>query len=138
MAAGNDLLTQAALRAFELVLLREIGLLPQLDRYTATLQAVGASDACLLRPELGVIEAGAAEAAFSGAQLQRLQAALDQSAMGALQAACAETLGPLKSALRHLLHYHLGTPRLRTRDVMIDAQRLVDSLHTPDPGADTP
>jgi DNA repair protein RecO (recombination protein O) len=37
-----------------------------------------------------------------------------------------------------LLHYHLGTPRLRTRDVMIDAQRLVDSLHPPDAGADTP
>jgi DNA repair protein RecO (recombination protein O) len=138
LAAGNVLLTQAALRAFELVLLREIGLLPHLDRYTATLQAVKASDACLLRPELGVIEAAPSDSVFSGDQLQRLQTALDQSAMGALQAACAEALVPLKAALRALLHYHLGTPRLRTRDVMIDAQRLVDSLHPPDAGADTP
>jgi DNA repair protein RecO (recombination protein O) len=138
LAAGNDLWTQAALRAFELVLLREIGLLPQLDHYTATLQPVAPAEAGLLRPELGVIEAGAAESAFRGAQLQRLQAAVSQGAMGALQAACAEALGPLKAALRALLHYHLGTPRLRTRDVMIDAQRLVDSLHPPDAGADTP
>lgn len=138
LAAGHDVLAQAALRAFELVLLREIGLLPQLDHYTATLRPVAAADACLLRPELGVIEAGPSDSAFSGDQLQRLQAALDRGAMGALQAACAEALAPLKAALRALLHYHLGTPRLRTRDVMIDAQRLVDSLHPPDAGADTP
>jgi DNA repair protein RecO (recombination protein O) len=138
LAAGNDLLTQAALRAFELVLLREIGLLPQLDHFTATLRPVGDKDACLLRPELGVIEAAGADAAFSGAQLQRLQAALDHGAMAALQGACAEAVTPLKTALRALLHYHLGTPRLRTRDVMIDAQRLVDSLHPPEAGADTP
>jgi DNA repair protein RecO (recombination protein O) len=138
LAAGSELLSQAALRAFELMLLREIGLLPQLDHYTATLQAVAPADACLLRPELGVIEAGLAESAFSGAQLQRLQAAVSQGAMGALQAACVDALVPLKAALRSLLHYHLGTPRLRTRDVMIDAQRLVDSLQPPDAGADTP
>ena len=138
LAAGNDLLTQAALRAFELVLLREIGLLPQLDHITATLQPVTAGEACLLRPELGIVETGPSEAAFGGAQLQRLQAALDQGEMGALQAACADAVTPLKAALRALLHYHLGTPRLRTRDVMIDAQRLVDSLHPPEAGADTP
>lgn len=123
LAAGDEALTPAALRAFELVLLREIGLLPQLDAYTATLAPVHAGDACLLRPETGVVEAGTAEAPIAGALLQRLQQALDDGEMAALQATCADAAGPLKAALRALLHYHLGTPRLRTRDVMIDAQQ---------------
>jgi DNA repair protein RecO (recombination protein O) len=139
LAAGNDLLTQAALRAFELVLLREIGLLPQLDQFTATLQPLAPADACLLRPETGVVAAGWGDPGLRGDLLQRLQAALDLGAMGALQAACAEGLAPLKAALRALLHYHLGTPRLRTREVMIDAQQLLESprhLHEAPP--DTP
>ena len=35
-SVGDDVGEQIALRAFELVLLREIGLLPELDRVTAT------------------------------------------------------------------------------------------------------
>jgi DNA repair protein RecO (recombination protein O) len=128
LAASDELLTPAALRAFELVLLREIGLLPQLDHYTATLRPVGANDGCLLRPEIGVVEAGPADGAISGALLQRLQQALDDGAMPLLQATCAEGAGPLKAALRALLHYHLGSPRLRTREVMIDAQQQLLDL----------
>jgi DNA repair protein RecO (recombination protein O) len=128
LAAADETLTPAALRAFELVLLREIGLLPQLHAYTATLAPVQPADACLLRPELGVIEAGGAEAALSGALLRRLQQALDAGEMAPLQATCAEGAGPLKAALRALLHYHLGSPRLRTREVMIDAQQQLLGL----------
>ncbi len=138
LAATDDTLTPAALRAFELVLLREIGLLPQLDRYTATLRPVEARDACLLRPEIGIIEAGPADAALSGALLQRLQQALDDGAMPALQATCAEGAGALKAALRALLHYHLGTTRLRTREVMIDAQQQLLDLPRTGPRPDTP
>ncbi|HJV69375.1 DNA repair protein RecO [Ideonella sp.] len=139
LAAGNDTLTQAALRAFELVLLREIGLLPQLDCFTATLQPVQAGERCWLRPETGVVLAAPGEPALDGAMLQRLQAALDRGAMADLQAACADGLAPLKAALRTLLHYHLGTSRLRTREVMIDAQQLVESPAQPrNAGPDTP
>ena len=127
LAAANDLLTQAALRAFELVLLREIGLLPQLDAFTATLRPVAAADACLLRPERGIVEAGPGDSALSGVLLQRLQVALDHGAMADLQAACVDGLVPLKASLRALLHYHLGSPRLRTREVMIDAQQFIES-----------
>jgi DNA repair protein RecO (recombination protein O) len=127
LAAGNDQLTQAALRAFELVLLREIGLLPQLDQYTATLRSLDPDDACMLRPENGVVAAGPDDQPLRGALLLRLQAALDDGAVGALQAACAEGLPPLRASLRALLHYHLGTPRLRTREVMRDAQQLIDA-----------
>jgi DNA repair protein RecO (recombination protein O) len=139
LAAGNDTLTQAALRAFELVLLREIGLLPQLDCHTATRQPIQAGERCWLRPETGVVLAAAGEPALDGTLLQRLQAALDRGAMAELQTACADGLAALKTGLRTLLHYHLGTSRLHTREVMIDAQRLVESPAQPmNAGPDTP
>jgi DNA repair protein RecO (recombination protein O) len=128
LAAEDEWLTPAALRAFELVLLREIGLLPQLDAYTATLAPVHTGAACLLRPEIGVIEAGTAEATLPGALLRQLQQLLDEGDMPGLQAACADSAGPLKATLRALLHYHLGTPHLRTRAVMIDAQQTLLGL----------
>ena len=128
LAAADDTLTPAALRAFEIVLLREIGLLPQLDRFTATLQPVAPAQAAQLRPELGIVEAGPADACLPGARWKDLQAALDQGDMPGLQAACAEGLSPLKAMLRALLHYHLGTSRLRTREVMIDAQQQLLEL----------
>jgi DNA repair protein RecO (recombination protein O) len=75
-----------------------------------------------------VVEAGPADGAISGALLQRLQQSLDDGAMAMLQATCAQGAGPLKAALRALLHYHLGSPRLRTREVMIDAQQQLLDL----------
>ena len=138
LAAADDTLTPAALRAFEIVLLREIGLLPQLDRFTATLRPVAPAQAAQLRPEIGIVEAGPADAALPGARWQALQAALDEGDMPALQAACAEGLGPLKAMLRGLLHYHLGTSRLRTREVMIDAQQQLLDLPPQGLRPDTP
>ena len=128
LAAADDTLTQAALRAFEIVLLREIGLLPQLDQFTATLVPVEPSRWHALRPELGIVDSAPGEPGLSGAVLGRMQAALDDGDMADLQAACVDSLGPLKATLRALLHYHLGTPRLRTREVMIDAQQLMGLL----------
>jgi len=54
-----------------------------------------------------------------------LRAALDADDMPALAAACGAAGGPLKAMLRRLLHYHLGTSTLRTRDVLRDVQRLL-------------
>ena len=56
---------------------------------------------------------------------EAIQAALDSGSLAALQLACAEQLPTLKTVLRGLLHYHLGTPVLRTRQVMLDVQSLV-------------
>ena len=69
------------------------------------------------------IPVAASAQAQDQAQSAQTEAALDSGEMPALQATCAEGAGPLKAALRALLHYHLGTPRLRTREVMIDAQQ---------------
>lgn len=124
---AGDAATQRALRAFELVLLREIGLLPELGLLTATLKAAEPGGRYMLRPEVGVVPAVSDEPALSGADLGALQAALDAGDLPELQAACGSALLPLRGQLRTLLHYHLGLPTLRTREVMLDVQRLVDS-----------
>jgi DNA repair protein RecO (recombination protein O) len=121
----------AALRAFELTLLREIGLLPDLSMLTLTLDAVQPAARYALRPEVGITMAAAGEAALTGTQLVGLQAALDHGSMAALQAACVEPLSALKGSLRTLLHYHLGTPQLRTRQAMLDVQKLVEGARHP-------
>ena len=48
-----------------------------------------------------------------------LQAALEHGSVAALHQACAPALPDLKNALRSLLHYHLGTDQLRTRQVLL-------------------
>jgi len=40
--------------------------------------------------------------------------------------ACAVALPPLRAALRALLHYHLGSQTLRTRQVMADVRKLLE------------
>jgi DNA repair protein RecO (recombination protein O) len=122
-----DEIAQAALRAFELVLLRETGLLPELTQLTATLEPLHAGGGYALQPEAGVVRASEGEPAVSGAALAALQAALDTGRLDALQAACGTALAPLRTLLRTLLYYHLGSPQpLRTRSVMLDVQRMID------------
>lgn len=127
LATADETLSQAALRAFEIILLREIGLLPQLDRITSTQALLVPGSDYMLRPEIGLAPHTHSDAALSGQAWQQVQSALDDGDLPDLQRACADALPALKLTLRALLHYHLGTPRLRTRDVMIDAQQLIDS-----------
>ena len=118
---------QAALRAFELVLLREIGLLPDLRHVTSTLEPVRPEAGYTLRPESGVAASAAGEAPLTGDVLSALQAGLDSGRLDVLRAACAVALGPLRTQLRTVLHYHLGSPQpLRTRSVMVDVQRMLE------------
>ena len=49
---------------------------------------------------------------------------LENGSIAALQAVCAQWLPQLKAVTRGLLHYHLGSPVLRTRQVMLDVQSL--------------
>jgi DNA repair protein RecO (recombination protein O) len=125
LPSADDLAVQAALRAFELCLLRETGVLPDLSRVTLTQRPLSERGRYALRPEAGVVEpAGSEDGALSGAVLIGLQAALDHGSVPALQQACAAALPELKLALRALLQHHLGSAPLRTRQVMLDVQNL--------------
>ena len=117
LSADEDARVQAALRAFELTLLKELGVLPDLSLVTLTLQAVRAEARYSLLPEAGVSDARA-DVDLAGTTLIGLQAALSHGSLTALQQACMPALADLKSVLRGLLHYHLGSSVLRTRQVM--------------------
>lgn len=126
LASGQAQALQPALRAFELLLLREIGLLPALDLQTATLVPLQPGERYTLRPEGGLLEAEAvdARASLTGAQWQALQAALDDPAPFHATLRAAAEAPELKLQLRALLHYHCGVATLRTRQLMMDLQSL--------------
>lgn len=117
---------QPALRAFELLLLREIGFLPLLDAQTMTLRELEPEQRYTLVPEGGLRQTSASNrASLSGAQWQALQASLAPNVpfITTLRA-CAEVMNELKPQLRTLLNYHCGVSTLRTRQMMIDLQSL--------------
>lgn len=128
---GDDTQVQSALRAFEIVLLQQIGLLPDLSLVTLTQEAVDPQGRYALRPEVGVTAARPDEGAVSGAALVGVQAALLHGSLLALQQACAEALPEWRGLLRGLLHYHLGSSTLRTRQVMLGLQSLAPATVTP-------
>ena len=116
---------QSALRAFEIVLLKEIGLLPDLGIETATGRPVRADERYRVLADAGVVAApGATDATAGGATLSTVQAALASGDIAALQRVAAGALAELRPLLRAQLAYHLGTDSLRTRRVMLEAQAL--------------
>ena len=124
LSTPDDAAVEAALRAFELKLLKEIGVLPELNQLTQTQQAVRPGESYTLLPEVGVSGARHGEMEIAGHALIGLQAALEHGSMPALQHACMKALPALKAQLRKMLHYHLGSSTLRTRQVMVDLQNL--------------
>ena len=78
-----------------------------------------------LRPDSGIVPAAADDAGLVGARLVALQAALDHGSVAALQAECTLALPALRASLRTLLQYHLGSPTLRTRQLMADVRKLL-------------
>ncbi|KQW65855.1 DNA repair protein RecO [Methylibium sp. Root1272] len=124
LGASDDARVEAALRAFELVLLREIGLLPEFGRVTLTQQPLGGAVRHALKAESGLVAAASGEPSLAQTDWLALQAALDLNDLAALQRACLPVLADLKPMLRSLLHYHLATPVLRTRQLMMDLQNL--------------
>jgi DNA repair protein RecO (recombination protein O) len=115
----------SALRAFELKLLAELGLLPDLSIVTPSQATVDPERRYQLSPESGVIPP-TGDATLPGALLVQLQAALLHGSMAALRQACAGAPQALKTVLRGLLHYHLGHQPLRTRALLMDVQQLLD------------
>lgn len=116
---------QAALRAFELVLLRETGVLPQLNLQTLTHEELDPDVRYTLVAEGGLIQAATGDRALSGQQWYELEMAMaGPASFQSTLLACAAALSELKPQLRSLLNYHCGTPRLRTRQLMMDLQNL--------------
>jgi DNA repair protein RecO (recombination protein O) len=118
---------EPALRAFELILLRQIGLLPALDTQTLTLGPLDAEGLYGLMPEAGLIAIGEQDErpGLPGARWSALEAVLNDPAP--LHATMRETAAcgaELKQLLRSLLHYYCGVTQLRTRQLMLDLQSL--------------
>lgn len=117
---------ESALRAFELLLLREIGVLPLLDTQSMTLLALHPDTHYSLVAEGGLRQThGNDRASLSGQQWCALQQVLGERVpFTAVLRACALVAGGLKPQLRALLNYHCGVDRLQTRQVMMDLQSL--------------
>ncbi len=126
VAQNNGLMT-AALRSFELLLLQNMGWLPDLSAVTQTQQGVQADMLYNLNPDMGLRPAIDADASsLLGSQWQALAAALmdkDFSQVLTHTAAEAQTTQALKNQLRALLNYHCGQP-LKTPQMMTILQQL--------------
>jgi DNA repair protein RecO (recombination protein O) len=108
--------------------------LPDLSRVTSTQQDLAPQRSYALRPEAGVMPVApqAQESdALEGAALLALETALAQERLDALQRACLPVLAPLRHGLRALLHHHFGTSQLRTRQVFLGVQRLLETPPRP-------
>ena len=117
---------QSVLRTFELLLLREIGLLPLLDSQTLTLLELEPQHHYSLVPEGGLRQTSADDrASLNGAQWIMLQQSLSKTTpFVTTLRACSEVVLELKTQLRALLNYHCGVNTLRTRQMMMDLQSL--------------
>jgi DNA repair protein RecO (recombination protein O) len=142
LSAPEEVQRQAALRAFELRLLRETGVLPELATVTATQRPVRDEAVYRLDAEAGVVGMAPArgddpggEAVLGGASLRALEEALALAGQAdgaqALRSACVASGPGLRLLLRPLLHYHLGSSRLRTREVMQSVRRLLEAAAPP-------
>lgn len=127
LASAQGEALQPALRAFELLLLRGIGLLPALDAQTLAMAPLQADARYSLVPEGGLVLAHPQDGrpSLDAADWLALERALQQPApFHALLQATGEAIAQLKPQLRVLLHYHCGVPTLRTRQLMKDLQAL--------------
>lgn len=126
VAQNNGLMT-AALRAFELLLLQNMGWLPDLSAVTQTQQGLQEGIAYNLNADEGLRPATLQDALFlSAAQWQGLDKSLaDKNFSQVLThlSTEAQTTQALKNQLRALLNYHCGQP-LKTPQMMTAMQQL--------------
>ena len=129
-SAGSEPLAAAALRAFELLLLRETGHLPALGAETATLAPLAGDARYRLLAESGLRAArDADEPALPAGAWRALAGAMADAApfMATLQCVAGwpgDARVALRQQLRELLHYHCGVGTLRTRQLMLELQRF--------------
>ena len=135
LAQGGESAVTPALRAFELILLRELGVLPGLRVQTLHLHPVQASAHYDLVPEGGLRDSGAQDAwedrrhRLTGRHWEALQDALEgDHAFADLVRLLAlwpqEDRTALQQQLRMLVHHHGGVDMLKTRQLMMDLQAL--------------
>lgn len=119
LAASAD--EAPVLRAFELALLRETGVLPDLATDTLCAEPLQANKRYALQPQTGLV---ASPQGLHGDAWLALEEALACNDWHALQSACASAGAALRVPLRDVLHYHLGPAPLRTRQVWQGVQKL--------------
>jgi DNA repair protein RecO (recombination protein O) len=126
---------QLVLRAFELLLLRDIGLLPDLASEGNTLAALQDEAPYVLSPEGGLRAAHDDDVhALAGEQWRSLQVAMDEAdPFIATLRACAGCQQALQPQLRQLLHYHSGVRVFKTRQLMLDMQAMSRPRAAPEP-----
>lgn len=117
----------AVLRAFELLLLREVGYLPSLSEEGSSLAPLEHDAWYVLETEGGLAWAPSPQrGALQGAHWLDIQTALNQDVpYTALVHACRPCMSALQPVLRHLLHYHSGVRSFKTRQMMLDVQALM-------------
>ena len=117
----------AVLRAFELLLLREVGYLPSLSEDGSSLAPLEPDAWYVLETEGGLALAPSPQrGALQGSHWLAIQAAMTQAApFTSLVQACRPCMSALQPVLRHLLHYHSGVRSFKTRQMMLDVQALV-------------
>ena len=130
LASGHEGTIAPALRAFELLLLRDIGFLPELNAQTLTLNPLQPDALYVLVAEGGLRTHNAQDrTGLAGSVWLQLHERLSTDApFTATLRLCAEMppeqRNALQGQLRALLHYHCGVKTLRTRQMMIDLQSL--------------
>ncbi len=127
LATQHDVVQEPALRAFELILLRELGLLPSLHAQTQTLQPLAPPGPLRPGPRSG--PAPGRTGRTGRADRPAVAHPGNRPAPRAAQLcpilqACAHLAPALKPQLRTLLQFHCGSPMLRTRQLMMDLQAL--------------
>ena len=113
-------------RAFELLLLRDMGLLPDLAREGSSLGKLQPGERYVIEVESGLRLAHADDSpTLTASQWQTLQGALDApDPLIATLRACAPFETTLRPQVRRLLHYHCGVRSFKTRQLMIDVQAM--------------
>ena len=138
LASAQAEIVQPALRSFELLLLREIGLLPALDVETGSLTALKPQVRYRLVPEGGLRQCDEGHDGRDGRHprppdalgmpgsdwLAVHAALLDAAPFAATARVSAALLPELRPQLRGLLNYHCGVKNLQTRQLMMDLQSL--------------
>ena len=130
LATQDESLMAPALRSFELLLLNDLGWLPDLTRQSFTLQPLRDEESYIWIAEVGLREAGELEqGGVLGRFWKALGAAIDlKNPLTSIIRVCAELptqyRQSLQTQLRTVLHYHCGVSKLRTRQFMMDLQTL--------------